>query len=226
MMFLAFLASGALLSPRMHAAGGTADDASSIVVAAALGGIAGAKVYYAILFRDWHLLFDRAGLVWYGGFGGTLAVLYVIWRRGLSVARIADAAAPALALGYAIGRVGCFLVGDDYSRPTTSWIGIAFPNGAPPTTAANLRAFGAADPATVPSGTILHVHPTQLYEIGLALVILAILVTIAARPRIAGELFSIFLILAGFEPCSWKCSERKTIAGLVRSRSLRSSARY
>src|ERR1043165_2234608 len=81
MMFLAFIAAGWVLSRPFLAAGGVrprqfrryglSDDlASSMVMAAAIGGIVGAKVYYAILFRDWHLLFDRAGLVWYGGLIG------------------------------------------------------------------------------------------------------------------------------------------------------------
>jgi phosphatidylglycerol:prolipoprotein diacylglycerol transferase len=200
MMFLAFAAAGGLLSRRLRGLGRTADDASAIVVAAAFGGIVGAKIYYAILFRDWHLLFDRAGLVWYGGFiGGVLAVSYVIRRRGLPFPLVADAAAPAVALGYAIGRVGCFLVGDDYGRPTESWVGIAFPNGAPPSTVENLRNFGALIPQSVAPGSVLRVHPTQLYEVAGGLVMLAILLVAARYVRRRGALFALFLLLAGVE---------------------------
>src|SRR5258708_10648102 len=67
MMFLAFVTAGWVLTKQFRRYGLTDDLASSIVMAAAIGGIAGAKIYYAILFHDWHLLFDRAGLVWYGG---------------------------------------------------------------------------------------------------------------------------------------------------------------
>ena len=70
MMFLAFVTAGWVLTKQFRRYGLSDDLASSIVMAAAIGGIAGAKIYYAILFRDWHLLFDRAGLVWYGGLIG------------------------------------------------------------------------------------------------------------------------------------------------------------
>jgi phosphatidylglycerol:prolipoprotein diacylglycerol transferase len=152
---------------------GDEEDASSILFAAGVGGIVGAKVYYAILYGDWHLLFDRSGLVWYGGFLlATAAVLWVMRRRRLPFWPLLDAATPALALGYAVGRIGCFLVGDDYGRPTDLPWGVAFPNGLPPTTAGYLRSeFGVAIPAGIPDDQLLRVHPTQLYETALALVI-------------------------------------------------------
>lgn len=152
---------------------GNEEDASSILFAAGVGGILGAKIYYAILYGDWHLLLDRSGLVWYGGFMlATVAVFWVIWRRHLPVWPLLDAATPALALGYGVGRIGCFLVGDDYGRPSDLPWAIAFANGLPPTTAGYLRSeFGLAIPAGVPDGELLRVHPTQLYETGLALVI-------------------------------------------------------
>src|SRR5204862_7550492 len=145
--------------------------ASSMVMAAALGGIAGAKIYYAILFRDWHLLYSRAGLVWYGGLiGGTVACSWLIWRHRVDYFTVTDAASPALAIGYALGRIGCFLVGDDYGRPTDSWVGIAFPKVSPPTTAESLRQFGVhIDPSILPD-PVLRVYPTQLYESAAALV--------------------------------------------------------
>ena len=152
---------------------GDEDDASSILFAAGVGGILGAKIYYAILYQDWHLLFDRSGLVWYGGFMlATAAVFWVIRRRRLPVWPLLDAATPALALGYGVGRIGCFLVGDDYGRPSDLPWAIGFANGLPPTTAGYLRSeFGLAIPAGVPDDQLLRVHPTQLYETGLALVI-------------------------------------------------------
>src|SRR3954471_15059650 len=72
MMFLAFVVAGWVLSRQFRRYGLSDDAASSVVMAAAIGGIVGAKIYYAILFRDWHLLLDRAGLVWYGGLIGGL----------------------------------------------------------------------------------------------------------------------------------------------------------
>src|SRR5213596_2102396 len=83
MMFVAFIVGGWILTRQFRHYGLTEDLASSMVMAAAIGGIVGAKIYYAILFRDWHLLFTRAGLVWYGGLiGGFVAcALYLRSKR-------------------------------------------------------------------------------------------------------------------------------------------------
>lgn len=150
-----------------HLQAGDAEDASAILLAAVLGGILGAKLYYAALYRDWRLVFDRAGLVWYGGFIlGALAVLWVARRRRMNAWSLADAAAPALALGYAVGRIGCFLVGDDFGMPTTLPWGVKFPAGVPaPTTAGLMRhEYGAEVPPEIPDTELIAVHPTQLYE--------------------------------------------------------------
>lgn len=174
MLVFAFLASYLQLRWGMKRLGiGDEEDASALVFAAGVGGILGAKIYYAILNRDWHLLFDRSGLVWYGGFIlGAIGVIWMMRRRHLPGWPMADVAAPALAIGYAIGRIGCFLVGDDYGRPTDLPWGVAFPVGLPETTAGNLREmFGVQIPASVPDSTLMRVHPTQLYETAMALAI-------------------------------------------------------
>src|SRR5262249_40106952 len=87
----------------------------------------------------------RGGLSWYGGLIGGVGVglAAIVWNR-LPVVPMLSAATPALAFGHLLGRIGCFLVGDDYGRPTNLPWGTAFPKGLPPT--------------DVP------VHPTQLYE--------------------------------------------------------------
>jgi phosphatidylglycerol:prolipoprotein diacylglycerol transferase len=177
MLMLAFLAAYAQLSWGMRRLGaGDADDASTIMLWAGIGGIVGAKIYYAILYGDWHLLFDRAGLVWYGGLIlGAVAVFVVMARRRLAPWLTADAAAPALALGYGIGRIGCFLVGDDYGVPTDLPWGVAFAHGPTPSLAGFLRSdFGVDIPANVPADTLMRVHPTQLYETTLAVIIFLI----------------------------------------------------
>ncbi len=146
---------------------GDEDDAAALVFAAGFFGIVGAKAYYALLYQDWRLLFDRSGLVWYGGFALALvAVLWTVHRRKLPPWHTLDAMSLALALGYAVGRVGCFLVGDDYGVPTDLPWGVVFPEGAaPPSTAGNLRhQFGVEVPASIPDSQLLAVHPTQLYE--------------------------------------------------------------
>jgi phosphatidylglycerol:prolipoprotein diacylglycerol transferase len=174
MLMLAFLAAYWQLAwgmKRLQA--GDADDASALMLWAGLVGIAGGKVYYAILYHDWRLLFDRSGLVWYGSFlAGAAAVLLVMRRRRLPGWATADAAALGLSLGYAIGRVGCFLVGDDYGRPTNLPWAVAFPEGIPPTRAGYLRSeLGADIPLDVPDDALLRVHPTQVYETLAALAI-------------------------------------------------------
>src|SRR5438067_657478 len=200
MMFLAFIIGGWVLTRQFRRYGLSDDVASSVVMAAAISGIAGAKIYYAILFRDWHLLLDRAGLVWYGGLiGGFLGCSGYILFKKLDYFTVADAASPALAIGYALGRIGCFLVGDDYGRPTSSWVGIAFPKGSPPTTADELRHFGVAVDPRLPPWTLLRVHPTQLYESAAAFVMFAILMTMSRKPHLRGRAFGLFLVMMGIE---------------------------
>ena len=200
MMFLAFVVGGWILTMQFRRYGLPDDLASSLVMAAAIGGIVGAKIYYAILFRDWHLLFDRAGLVWYGGLiGGAIAGTIVVKRTRADYLTVADATAPALAIGYALGRIGCFLVGDDYGAPTNSWVGVAFPKGSPPTTAQSLREFGVSvDPSIAPD-QVLRVHPTQLYESSAAFIMFAILMWMNRREHPRGRTFGAFLIMLGIE---------------------------
>ncbi len=204
---LAFLAGYQVIRVRLRELGESPDLASDILLASLVGGMLGAKIYY--LFLTWertvadpaNALFSRSGLVWYGGLiGATLAVAWVVRWRGQSFLHIADVGAPGLALAHAIGRIGCFLVGDDYGRPTDSWVGVAFPNGYPPTTAANLRKdFGVDVPEGVPDTEVLAVHPTQLYESALLFAVFLILWKLRNKPRAAGWLFGVWMILASAE---------------------------
>ena len=200
MMFLGFLIGGIVIGRQFRRSGLGDELASSVVIAAAIGGIIGAKVYYAILYRSLDALWSRGGLVWYGGFiGGLLAVTWVVRRAHASWLRAADGIAPAMAIGYALGRIGCFLVGDDYGRPTESWVGIAFPKGLPPTTAGNLREFGVAIDPALPADVLLRVHPTQLYEAGASFVFFGLLLWFAARVKVPGRVIGLCLVLAGIE---------------------------
>ncbi len=166
---------------------GDQEIASSIVFACGFCGIVGAKIYYAVLYGGWHLLFDRAGIVFYGGFvGGLLAFLWMVRRHRLPLARTLDATAPALALGYGVGRVGCFLVGDDYGVPTGLPWGTVFKVGLPPTTAANLRDhFGVAVPGVADDAWVA-VHPTQLYETAAGLLIWGFALWLMRRDPLPG----------------------------------------
>lgn len=181
---------------------GDEEDAVALVFAAGFAGIVGAKVYYAVLYRDWHLLFDRSGLVWYGGF--LLAVVALIWtvrRRRLPVWPTLDVMGLALALGYALGRIGCFLVGDDYGVPTDLPWGVVFPAGsAPPSTAGALRhQFGVDVPAQVPDSQLLAVHPTQVYETLACLAIWGFGLWLFRRARTGGVTGMAVIALLGVE---------------------------
>ena len=158
------------------------DTALDAAIAGIFGGMAGAKLLWVFEHRGEDaiasLLLSRGGMSWFGGFaGGILAGLWVMQRKRLPKLAVLAAATPALAVGHAIGRIGCFLVGDDYGRPTDLPWGVAFPQGLPPT--------------SVP------VHPTQLYE-AIALVPLAwLLVRWRREGRPDTVVLGAYLLLAG-----------------------------
>jgi phosphatidylglycerol:prolipoprotein diacylglycerol transferase len=207
MLGLAFLTAGWVTGLELRRKGYEKDLGWTLLIGALVGGIVGAKLYYSFL--NWPLLvrqplqtiFSRAGLVWYGGLiGGALGVTYLLRREKLPFWEVADVAALSVPIAYAIGRIGCFLVGDDYGRPTGSWIGLAFPQGSPPTTAGNLRNyFGVDVPGSVADWEVLRVYPTQLFEVGIVLLIFALLWRLRRHPYRAGWLFMLYLVLAGLE---------------------------
>jgi phosphatidylglycerol:prolipoprotein diacylglycerol transferase len=128
---------------------GLPDAALDAAVYGLVGGLLGAKLLYVFEHLDegsfLSLFLDRGGMSWFGGFVGGLAAGYATIRvKRWPVMAVLAAATPALAVGQMLGRIGCFLVGDDYGSPTSLPWGVAFPRGLPPTTD--------------------RVHPTQLYE--------------------------------------------------------------
>jgi phosphatidylglycerol:prolipoprotein diacylglycerol transferase len=182
----AFVAAGALVRKRLGELGEPQDWAYEMGFAALAGGVVGSRVYFIVQNYDevkhdlLGNLFSGSGLVWYGGaIGGALAVLaWAAWRGFLNLTLL-DVAAPALALGYAIGRCGCQLAGDgDYGKPWNGPWAMSYPDG------------------TVPTNRT--VHPTPVYEtlaMGLGAWVLWQL-----RDRVrAGCLFAIYLIYAGTE---------------------------
>ena len=200
MMFIAFVSAAWVTMREFRARGLDEERVSSVVIAAAFGGILGGKIYYAILLGDFRLLFERAGLVWYGGLiGGFVTVSIYLLVQKIDYVAAADAVAPGLALGYAIGRVGCFLVGDDYGKPTDGALGIAFPKGSPPTTAGALRSFGVDVDPSLPSNTLLRVHPTQLYTTVVFLAVFGILLWVSRKAYARGRVWGVFLIGLGLE---------------------------
>jgi len=208
-MFLSFLTGGILLRTEMERTGHDPERAWDLVFMGVLGGVIGAKAYYVLLNYEALLvdpisaIFSRGGMVWYGGFAGALLlIVFEIKRRALPLGQMADLCSPTLAIGYAIGRMGCFLVGDDYGRPTDSWVGMAFPQGTPPTRVDVLESYFniQVDPALVERfGQIVPVHPTQLYEIAMASLILFVLWKLRAHEHRAGWLWWICLTSLSFE---------------------------
>ncbi len=201
MMMIGFLIGGWLISLELKRRGWNEEYAADITVAAVVGGILGAKLWYVAVTQDLDALLSRGGLVWYGGFvGGAAAVLLNGWRLRVPARWTMQFAAPALAAAYALGRVGCFLVNDDYGRPTDVAWAIRFPEGLPPSTAGNMETlFGISAPPGTDPTTVLAVHPTQLYEVAIMLVFFAVLWKLRLESRGAGWLFGLYLTLAGLE---------------------------
>jgi phosphatidylglycerol:prolipoprotein diacylglycerol transferase len=108
--------------------------------------------------------------------------------------------APALPAAYALGRVGCFLVNDDYGRPADLPWAVKFPHGLPPSTAASMeQLFGIPVPAGIDPSTVLAVHPTQIYEAILMIAAFMWLWTLRKSGRPIGWIFGLYLVLAGVE---------------------------
>lgn len=197
-MMLTFLMGGWILDRELRRLKLNAEYAGDMIFAAVVGGIIGAKLWFVVL--NGGPLLARSGLVWYGGFvGGTLGVILNGWRRRVPVRWTAQLVAPTLAAGYALGRVGCFLVGDDYGGPTSLPWGVRFPDGSPPSTAANLRLFHVQVPDAIAPNMVMAVHPTQLYEVFAMLVVFAILWRWRTKARGTGWLFGAYLVFAGIE---------------------------
>jgi phosphatidylglycerol:prolipoprotein diacylglycerol transferase len=158
-------------------------DAISVVAFVTVLGVVGAKLWH--VFEDpvtlFHYpaatLFDRAGFAWYGGL--IAGILTLMWQgRAAKVGALGmlDLAAPAAAVGYGVGRIGCLTSGDgDYGIPTTLPWGMSFPHGLVP--------------------TVQRVHPTPIYELIAALIIAVILWKRGRRNP--GEITGEYLVLSG-----------------------------
>jgi phosphatidylglycerol---prolipoprotein diacylglyceryl transferase len=181
-----FLSAGAVLARRLRELDKPVDWAYEIIFAGLIGGLVGSRIDYLI--QNWDKVshdllgsaFSGSGLVWFGGvIGGTAGVLLWAWRKGWLTAVMLDTVGIALALGYAVGRVGCQLSGDgDYGTQSDLPWAMAYPKGTVPTTH--------------------EVHPTPVYEtLAMGLVTL-LLWQLRDRFR-PGVLFGLYLVLAGTE---------------------------
>tara|TARA_B100000700_G_C14859385_1_gene767878 strand:- start:303 stop:1061 length:759 start_codon:yes stop_codon:yes gene_type:complete len=182
--------------------------ASDIIFWSALGGIIGSKLYHVIENLD-HIMaspnpmgqiFSGSGLVFLGGLAGAIiAVSFVLRSYKVSWFVFADKLAPLIFLGYAIGRIGCFLVGDDYGTPSKLPWAISYQEGLPPTTKTVFSyQFPWIDVSNFDS-EILTVHPTQLYEAIICGFMFYVLWKKRNYIQYQGQLFFSYLILAGLE---------------------------
>ena len=196
MMVLGFLAAYRITAKRMVELEIDPEIAANLLIWCMLGGVLGAKAYYAV---DASLrgetesflagFLSRGGMTWYGGFiGGTVAGVLGTLREGLPVRLVANVVAVGCAVGQALGRVGCLLVGDDYGVPSDLPWAIAFPEGSPP--------------------TLVPVHPTQVYE---AMWLLPIAALLWRRRERSPFLFGEYLAANGLGRLvieNWRVNER------------------
>ena len=184
MFGLAFIASGALVARRLKELGKLPDLAYELTFAALIGGFLGARLWYMAEHWGEESFFDSllsgSGLTWYGGaLGGAAGVLLWAKRRDMFNIGLLDICAPALALGYAVGRIGCELSGDgDYGVASDLPWAHAYPDGVVPTEE--------------------DVHPTPVYET-LAMGGVAAWLWSRRDKEPPGRLFALYLLLAGIE---------------------------
>jgi phosphatidylglycerol---prolipoprotein diacylglyceryl transferase len=184
MLWVAAVTAGFLMDRNFHRWKIDAD-AVGMVAIAMVAGIVGAKLWHVLdtpsEFREQGIkvCWDTAGFAWFGGLTfGISALVLMGWRAKIGALRILDLAAPAAAIGYGIGRIGCFLSGDGcYGVPTNLPWGMSFPHGIEP--------------------TYVRVHPTPLYEFAAGLLIGAWLWVRGGKPHVTGRILGEYLLLSG-----------------------------
>ncbi len=186
------------------------EDFNWIFILVLIGAVIGAKLLYIFenvplsqfISEPFTHLFSRGGFTYYGGFIlSALLILFYARYKKMNILKTGDAIGPPLTLGYSIARIGCFLVGDDYGKPSGLFWAMPFPKGTPPTTAGSLsRNFGIEFPPDVPENAIIKVHPTQIYEVIFMFIFFLILwKTRKKLEKNEGVLFAIYIIVQGLE---------------------------
>lgn len=191
MLVLAFLASWRLAERCLSFAGEDTKLAENIIFWAAIGGILGARLWYLLTYPSDFFsdpisaIFSSGGFVFYGGLvGGILAVCILLKLNHKPILSYADYLSPALAVGYAVGRIGCQLSGDgDYGSQTNVPWAMSYENGVVPT----------------PAGVL--VHPAPVYETLMTLLIALILVQVLEKRllKVPGQLFGLYFVLSALE---------------------------
>ena len=209
--------------------------ADDIIFYAILSAIIGSKVYYIIETGNYSSFFNNienifikiisfdifgaiselqllgSGLVFNGGFICALIFIgFYVYRKKLNFLFLLDIVAPFILLGHAIGRIGCFLVGDDYGVPSNLPWAISFPNGLPPSTIFTFSENGSfsyldynvlnlKNYLVENSSSVVSVHPTQIYEMILYFLGFLLLRKLSLKTnQILGLTSSLYLMYAGF----------------------------
>ncbi len=204
---LALLGLGYVLFNKKSRSMVTADTSAFIVLLSIIAGISGSKLLYVLenmneLARaPFETIFSPGGLTWYGGFFLVVISLYFFTRnKSIPFLQLCDASSPALMIGYGISRLGCHLAGDgDYGMPTTLPWATSYAKGTyPPSIAFKdfpeiVQKYGVN--GVVPD-TIL-VHPAPVYECIAGIALFFVLWKLRTKLSIPGQLFMMYLILAG-----------------------------
>ena len=205
MMALGFIAADLVIASECPRRGIDSDYATAIVLWGALGGIVGARLYDVL--DNWRfymanpitIVWSGSGFVWFGGFiGGVTAAYFVARYYKVPVGATADMCGPALAIGQALGRIGCHLSGDgDWGAPSTLPWAIAYPKaivGWGPQTVLKAGPHGELMSAFFPG---VRVHPTAIYEAILYAGVFIILWSMRRRSGTPGRIFYLYLLLLG-----------------------------
>lgn len=216
MLGISFIVASYLLSREFKRKKMDENVAVNITFIALIAGVVGAKLLYII--EEWDYitslpsgklfstdgLFSAQGLTFYGGFILATVLIYLYVRsKKIPFLRVCDAAAPSLAIGYGIARIGCHLAGDgDYGIPVSefaSWVpwGTNYSHGTlPPSVAFRGTEIAQKFGGIVPDNTLC--HPTPIYEFIMAVIILSVLWIYRKKFKMDGKLFGLYLILSGF----------------------------
>ena len=198
---LSFIVAQMVSQEEMKRLGYDPSPIADMIFGAIVGGLLGAKLYFVVVLGNWDALFTRGGFVFWGGLiGGAAGVLLVARIKKVPIWRTLEVGAASIAAAYAVGRTGCWGVGDDYGRPWDGPLAVQFPEGAPPSTAGVMqREFGVDFPPGTDPNSVVAVHPTQLYEVAMSLVMFGILWRLRRHQHAEGWLFGWYCVLAGIE---------------------------
>lgn len=186
MVLVSFLVAYFIGEKELKRRGMNGNLADLILIAAVIGGLGGAKILF--LFQQATLSdllanpsrYMASGFTFLGGLIGAFFLSWIVTQmKRVNFLDVSDTIMPPLILAYALGRVGCLLVGDDYGSPTNLPWAMSFPNGAPPTTQA--------------------VHPTQIYDTISMTIVFIVLWRIRKRGWPRGWMTAVGFIIFGVQ---------------------------